>query len=252
MSTLETRRRVPRPRRRGHRRRGPAPGRDRGDAGLGHLPVRARRAADQAARAAAPTTSRPGAARTPPTAPAGSRSPPEQAARVAWSNERWLAHRPRHEAAGDPDPQAARPPRPRRPARRPGRRDGPADGRGRRRDRGACPSVGRCHVGRYGDGGAHLHPFFFGRPARMPQLRGSCAPRLGGEPAPTCPRTYAVPTPATSAAASSSVSAARVRPGSSDGLSRGHDRHTCAGGGPQPVRARAASQSRRHSRTSWP
>lgn len=35
------------------------------------------------------------------------------------------------------------------------------------------PSVGRCHVGRYGDGGAHLHPFFFGRPARMPQLRGS-------------------------------------------------------------------------------
>jgi diadenosine tetraphosphate (Ap4A) HIT family hydrolase len=36
------------------------------------------------------------------------------------------------------------------------------------------PSVGRCHVGRYGDGGAHLHPFFFGRPARMPQLRGSC------------------------------------------------------------------------------
>ena len=37
----------------------------------------------------------------------------------------------------------------------------------------ALPSVGRCHVGRYGDGGAHLHPFFFGRPARMPQLRGS-------------------------------------------------------------------------------
>jgi diadenosine tetraphosphate (Ap4A) HIT family hydrolase len=35
------------------------------------------------------------------------------------------------------------------------------------------PSVGRCHLGRYGDGSAHLHPFFFGRPARMPQLRGS-------------------------------------------------------------------------------
>lgn len=35
------------------------------------------------------------------------------------------------------------------------------------------PSVGRCHVGRYGDGGAHVHPFFFGRPARMMQLRGS-------------------------------------------------------------------------------
>ena len=25
-----------------------------------------------------------------------------------------------------------------------------------------------------GDGGAHAHPFFFGRPARMLQLRGSC------------------------------------------------------------------------------
>jgi diadenosine tetraphosphate (Ap4A) HIT family hydrolase len=36
------------------------------------------------------------------------------------------------------------------------------------------PSVGRCHIGRYGDGGAHAHPFFFGRPARMLQLRGSC------------------------------------------------------------------------------
>lgn len=35
------------------------------------------------------------------------------------------------------------------------------------------PSVGRCHMGRYGDGGAHAHPFFFGRPARMLQLRGS-------------------------------------------------------------------------------
>jgi hypothetical protein len=38
----------------------------------------------------------------------------------------------------------------------------------------SLPSVGRCHLGRYGDGGAHLHPFFFGRPARMLQLRGSC------------------------------------------------------------------------------
>ena len=37
----------------------------------------------------------------------------------------------------------------------------------------ALPSVGRCHLARYGDGGAHLHPFFFGRPARMMQLRGS-------------------------------------------------------------------------------
>ncbi len=35
------------------------------------------------------------------------------------------------------------------------------------------PSVGRAALARYGDGGAHLHLFFFGRPARMLQLRGS-------------------------------------------------------------------------------
>ncbi|MEP7331956.1 MAG: hypothetical protein ABI692_07685 [Terracoccus sp.] len=35
------------------------------------------------------------------------------------------------------------------------------------------PSVGRASLAKYGDGGAHLHLFFFGRPARMLQLRGS-------------------------------------------------------------------------------
>jgi hypothetical protein len=35
------------------------------------------------------------------------------------------------------------------------------------------PSVGRVQVAKYGDGGAHLHLFLFGRPARMLQLRGS-------------------------------------------------------------------------------
>lgn len=97
----------------------------------------------------------------------------EQEARVAWSNERWtlsdagmklpvtliLKPRAHHDLADLPDDLAA--------------------------EMGllmvavaaaveSLPSVGRCHVGRYGDGGAHLHPFFFGRPARMPQLRGSC------------------------------------------------------------------------------
>lgn len=97
----------------------------------------------------------------------------EQLERVVWSNERWvvadagmklpvtLILRPRahHDLADLPDDLAA--------------------------EMGvlmvaiaaaveSLPSVGRCHVGRYGDGGAHLHPFFFGRPARMPQLRGSC------------------------------------------------------------------------------
>lgn len=37
----------------------------------------------------------------------------------------------------------------------------------------ALPSVGRCHVLRLGDGGAHAHLWFVARPARMPQLRGS-------------------------------------------------------------------------------
>ena len=37
----------------------------------------------------------------------------------------------------------------------------------------ALPGVGRVQVAKYGDGGAHLHLFFFGRPARMLQLRGS-------------------------------------------------------------------------------
>ncbi len=35
------------------------------------------------------------------------------------------------------------------------------------------PSVGRSQVAKYGDGGAHLHLFFFGRPARILQMRGS-------------------------------------------------------------------------------
>jgi diadenosine tetraphosphate (Ap4A) HIT family hydrolase len=37
----------------------------------------------------------------------------------------------------------------------------------------ALPSVGRCQVARYGDGSAHVHLFFFGRPARVGQFRGS-------------------------------------------------------------------------------
>jgi hypothetical protein len=37
----------------------------------------------------------------------------------------------------------------------------------------SLPSVGRAQLAKYGDGGAHLHLFVFGRPARMLQLRGS-------------------------------------------------------------------------------
>lgn len=37
----------------------------------------------------------------------------------------------------------------------------------------ALPSVGRVQLAKYGDGGAHLHLFVFGRPARILQFRGS-------------------------------------------------------------------------------
>ena len=37
----------------------------------------------------------------------------------------------------------------------------------------ALPSVARVHVSKWGDGGAHAHVFFFARPTRMPQLRGT-------------------------------------------------------------------------------
>ncbi len=97
---------------------------------------------------------------------------PEKLAQLAWSNERWmlkvldmrlpvtliLQPRAHHDLADLPDDLASE------------------MGRLMVAVTAAVeelPSVGRCHVGRYGDGGAHLHPFFFGRPARMPQLRGS-------------------------------------------------------------------------------
>jgi len=37
----------------------------------------------------------------------------------------------------------------------------------------AMPSVARVHVSKWGDGGAHAHIFFYARPTRMPQLRGT-------------------------------------------------------------------------------
>jgi hypothetical protein len=36
------------------------------------------------------------------------------------------------------------------------------------------PHVARAHVSRWGDGGAHLHVFFFARPEGFAQLRGTC------------------------------------------------------------------------------
>jgi len=35
--------------------------------------------------------------------------------------------------------------------------------------------IGRVHLGRWGDGSAHLHWWFLARPARIPQLIGSFA-----------------------------------------------------------------------------
>ena len=37
----------------------------------------------------------------------------------------------------------------------------------------ALPHIGRCHLYRIGDGGAHLHLWFFARPAGQPQMLGS-------------------------------------------------------------------------------
>jgi hypothetical protein len=36
------------------------------------------------------------------------------------------------------------------------------------------PHVARAHVSRWGDGGAHLHVFFYARPVGFSQLRGTC------------------------------------------------------------------------------
>jgi diadenosine tetraphosphate (Ap4A) HIT family hydrolase len=36
-------------------------------------------------------------------------------------------------------------------------------------------NIGRVHVGRWGDGSAHFHAWFMGRPARLPQVRMSFA-----------------------------------------------------------------------------
>lgn len=38
----------------------------------------------------------------------------------------------------------------------------------------SLPHIARAHVSRWGDGAAHLHIFFFARPAGFPQLRGTC------------------------------------------------------------------------------
>lgn len=38
----------------------------------------------------------------------------------------------------------------------------------------ALPHIARAHVSRWGDGGAHLHIFFYARPAGFSQLRGTC------------------------------------------------------------------------------
>jgi diadenosine tetraphosphate (Ap4A) HIT family hydrolase len=38
----------------------------------------------------------------------------------------------------------------------------------------ALPHIARAHMSRWGDGGAHLHVFFFARPEGFVQLRGTC------------------------------------------------------------------------------
>jgi hypothetical protein len=38
----------------------------------------------------------------------------------------------------------------------------------------SLPYIARAHVSRWGDGGSHLHVFFFARPEGFVQLRGTC------------------------------------------------------------------------------
>lgn len=38
----------------------------------------------------------------------------------------------------------------------------------------SLPNIARAHVSRWGDGGAHLHVFFFARPEGFVQLQGTC------------------------------------------------------------------------------
>jgi diadenosine tetraphosphate (Ap4A) HIT family hydrolase len=38
----------------------------------------------------------------------------------------------------------------------------------------SLPNIARAHVSRWGDGGAHLHVFFFARPEGFEQLKGTC------------------------------------------------------------------------------
>jgi hypothetical protein len=38
----------------------------------------------------------------------------------------------------------------------------------------SLPHIARAHVSRWGDGGAHLHVFFYARPEGFSQLRGTC------------------------------------------------------------------------------
>ena len=38
----------------------------------------------------------------------------------------------------------------------------------------ALPHIARAHISRWGDGGEHLHVWFYARPAGFPQLRGTC------------------------------------------------------------------------------
>ena len=77
----------------------------------------------------------------------------------------------RRRAAG-PDAVSARPLRHGRPARRAGRRAGVLTTHIVRHIQ-ALPHISRAHVYRIGDGGAHLHMWFFARPEGQAQLYGS-------------------------------------------------------------------------------
>ena len=52
----------------------------------------------------------------------------------------------------------------------------------------AVGEIGRVHIGRWGEGGAHLHWWFVGRPAGLPQLASSMPAEIWDEVLPPTPR----------------------------------------------------------------
>lgn len=75
----------------------------------------------------------------------------------------------------------------------------------------SLPHIARAHVSRWGDGGAHLHVFFFARPAGFSQLRGTCL-AIWDDLLPAVPAVYCASDAATVAQAVAASHGGRAHP----------------------------------------